>query len=1295
MAIIGSVGVRVTPTFTGMGSAVSSAFGSAGRTAAQSISRPVSTSLREAVRSSVTAGSRTALAQVESATAGVTRAENALQKAKQDSAKASADAELAQEKLNRLRDSGKASSGELAAAEADLDRAKSSAQASSDALSDAENRVATAKDEAASASKNYQAALSQESGSLHKVSTALPVIGDHLKTVGGNVSAFGSQVSGVGMSLTRGITAPAGIAATAVGGLVATLGFQRLVGLDTAQAKLRGLGYAAEDVDRISGSVTDAIEGTMVTMAEGVDIAAGALAAGIDEGEELEKYIRLVGDAAVASGRSTSEMAQIFNRVEGSGKLMTQELNMLEQSVPGVTAALADSYGVAQDEFREMVTNGEVDAEHFRGVMDEFMGGMGEAYSDSFAGMSKNILAYLGIVGEEMLRGAFPQIKESMAEFIEFLQSPAVMDFASKVGEFIGGAFETVIGWAKSLIDWWINLDGSTQKLILTVAGIAIALGPVLLIVGKLITFIGGVITAFGSIIAVVGKVIGALGFLMNPITWIIAGIAALVAGIVWFVTQTEAGQAAVSASWAWIQAAIGAVVTWATDTAWPMLQAVWEGIASGAEWLWGKMVSVWDWIKGAISSVVSWLTETAVPLMQAAWDGVVSGAQWLWGILEPIFIMIAAIFLYVGQTLWNIYTSYIKMMWDAFVAIVTWVWESILQPVFGFISAAFQALGEAFRWVWDNVIRPMWDTFVAILQWVWASIVQPTFTLIVNAFRSLGQGFQNIYNSILKPVFDMVAAIIRWVWENIARPTFDSIGTSWEKMSNWLRNAWNNIIKPALAAFGDFIVNMWRNYISPAIDWITDAWDNLSSSLSSIWRNYIKPVFEAVGDFVQDDLVGMIDKGVDKIKSVWDTVAGFFRDPINWVINTVWNNGLRKAYNTVADLINADKLGRVSPIGGVPAFAKGGYHSGGWALVGEEGPELAYFGSDARILTNRQTADVMARGQDEPTSAETDLLLGRRAPTDAPIGGIGSMFARGAKWVADKTGISDAIDWVRGKLADGFRSAMTPIKNLVSGIVSDYGGMGKLVSSYVDWGIDGVADWIDARDQEQFEDGMYGGEFTANPGGFNRPAGGPITSRAGPRRLAHGFSNYHWGIDLGAPHGAPVRAAFDGVTKRTGWGPGNLGNIIVLNHGPFDTAYAHLSGIGVSPGQNVTGGQRIGSVGSSGGPFAPHLHFEKHTPGFYNPDANVNALFRDKGGLIYEGLNLVRNETGGPEYAFNRKQFSDLVAMAEEVAGSGGGKGTPQVVQNNYRMTDDYNAGQDLKQVLRGTRRKPGKGRS
>src|SRR5699024_10320403 len=194
-------------------------------------------------------------------------------------------------------------------------------------------------------------------------------------------SSMAKSMGKVGKTLTTVITVPAMGAATAVAGLVTTLGFKRLVGMDNAQAKLKGLGVEGKQLDVVMKDVKNAVTGTTHTMADGADVAAGALAAGVTEGAELERYIKLVGDAATGSNAPMGEMAQIFNRVQGTGKMMGTELEMIEYRMPGFSQAMAKHLGVAPEEMRKMVSEGKVSSDDFLDVMDDFAGGMSEAYA--------------------------------------------------------------------------------------------------------------------------------------------------------------------------------------------------------------------------------------------------------------------------------------------------------------------------------------------------------------------------------------------------------------------------------------------------------------------------------------------------------------------------------------------------------------------------------------------------------------------------------------------------------------------------------------------------------------------------------------------------------------------------------------------------------------------------------------------------------------------------------------------------------------------------------------------------
>jgi murein DD-endopeptidase MepM/ murein hydrolase activator NlpD len=72
------------------------------------------------------------------------------------------------------------------------------------------------------------------------------------------------------------------------------------------------------------------------------------------------------------------------------------------------------------------------------------------------------------------------------------------------------------------------------------------------------------------------------------------------------------------------------------------------------------------------------------------------------------------------------------------------------------------------------------------------------------------------------------------------------------------------------------------------------------------------------------------------------------------------------------------------------------------------------------------------------------------------------------------------------------------------------------------------------------------------------------------------------------------VRAAEAGTTVFAGYNSGGYGNLVVIQHRlGYTTWYAHLSQISTSVGRSVTGGDRIGRVGSTGFSTGPHLHFE------------------------------------------------------------------------------------------------------
>lgn len=96
------------------------------------------------------------------------------------------------------------------------------------------------------------------------------------------------------------------------------------------------------------------------------------------------------------------------------------------------------------------------------------------------------------------------------------------------------------------------------------------------------------------------------------------------------------------------------------------------------------------------------------------------------------------------------------------------------------------------------------------------------------------------------------------------------------------------------------------------------------------------------------------------------------------------------------------------------------------------------------------------------------------------------------------------------------------------------------------------------------------------------------ISSQYGPR---HGST--HTGVDFAASLGTEIHAWKSGTVITAGW-RGNYGNFIEIQHNDGTISrYAHCSKIVVSVGQQVSVGQYIGNVGSTGNSTGPHLHLE------------------------------------------------------------------------------------------------------
>ena len=201
---------------------------------------------------------------------------------------------------------------------------------------------------------------------------------------------------------------------SAIGGLAIQGGFDRAMNIEEAEFKLKGLGHSAEEVEVIMDNALKSVKGTAYGLDDAATVAASSVAAGVKPGQDLERTLKLVADAAAISGRDMISMGAIFNKVAAAGKMTGEELNQLTDAGIPMLQLLADNLGKTTEEVRDMVSAGEIGFDDFRNAIEKGMSGAALTMGQTFHGALENTKAAMSRLGktfmEPFLKGMTPAL---------------------------------------------------------------------------------------------------------------------------------------------------------------------------------------------------------------------------------------------------------------------------------------------------------------------------------------------------------------------------------------------------------------------------------------------------------------------------------------------------------------------------------------------------------------------------------------------------------------------------------------------------------------------------------------------------------------------------------------------------------------------------------------------------------------------------------------------------------------------------------------------------------------------
>lgn len=817
----------------------------------------------------------------------------------------------AERKIADARDKGKA---DVLKRETQLDNARSALTTQTQRVADAEVKMASAKDKAAGASERVLSATKQLDEAQAQAERSSKGLSGALASMGDAAADAAEKSGGLGQKLMDGFKTMGKGALLGVGAKAGTMvmdgvhtaiskGMDRLGAIEQAETMLKGLGHDAASVKSIMDSAAESVDGTSFGLGEAAGLAATFSAAGVKEGDELTRVLKLVGDTAAITGSDLGEVGSIWAKVAANGKLSTEEMNQLLDRQLGLLPALQEHYGKSADEVRKMVTEGKVSFEDFADVMDEMVGGSAVTMGNTFSASFKNMQSALGRVGATLLTPVFqnaPPIFNAVKDALKELQAelePVMEQVAARMAPAMQFIAETVV---PSLVD---GLLGVVDKLIAMgewVQRNSEWLGPLAVAVGSAATFVAMFNGALGAALGTIGAAVKAFQLLSgamalvaaNPIVATIAAITGLTAALMYFFKKTETGQRL----WGQFMDSLHRAADWMVSTFGPIFEAVgdtvgrvfgtikdtagevfnilFRGDFTGG----GKLFGLGDESSGTVDFLFR-VRDAAVTVK----DGVVAAFQWMqdkWAEFSTG----------VGQ----FYETWIAPVWEAFQVatvvlstVVAGEWQKIgdsaqsmwgvVSPIFGFFLQGWQVLSDGVAAIGSTVIEAVWLSIQAAAQAMWA-VLQGVFEQIKIGFQLVGDVLRSVWDNMIAPVFGILREGAG-LTADILTGNFVNIGNRFESMGEHLRTIVMGPITVAKDTFLGLISAMGKtmeNFKATAARAVAGVVAKMQEMVGVLKRipDQVRQIFANAGHWLVDSGRQMIQGFIDGISSMAGSVA-------------------------------------------------------------------------------------------------------------------------------------------------------------------------------------------------------------------------------------------------------------------------------------------------------------------------------------------------------------------------------------------------------------------------------------
>lgn len=456
----------------------------------------------------------------------------------------------------------------------------------------------------------------------------------------------------------------------------------------------------------------------------------------------------------------------------------------------------------------------------------------------------------------------------------------AIEGLAISFGQLLMPAIKSIVTWVQGFVDKLNSLDDGTKKVIVTIALVVAAIGPVLIVVGKVISAVGTIMTIVPKLAGVINVVKGAFAalnttMLANPIFLIIAAIAALVAAFIYLWNNCDGFRQF------WID--------------------LWENVKQVAITVWNAIKAffsqVWEAIKTIFSTVfevIKTLVTTYFNLYKTIIETVINVIKTVittvWSAIKGVFTTVFNVIKTLVTTYFNIYKTIIQTVLTVIQTVITTVWNTIKTVV----TTVMNAIKTVFTTIW-NAIKTI---IGAVVSGIKALItgdfqgVKNAITTIMNTIKSTISTIWNTIKSTISTVLGAIKSAVTSVFSGIVNAIKSAMSNVLNAVKNGFSNVKNHITGLASQAvtWGKDLVMGIVNGIKSCIGAVGDAVKSVADKIKS-FLHFSVPDEGPLTDYESwmPDFMGGLAKGIEKSKGmVANAVKGVAEDMvINPNVNT------------------------------------------------------------------------------------------------------------------------------------------------------------------------------------------------------------------------------------------------------------------------------------------------------------------------------------------------------------------------------------------------------------------------